>query len=186
MPWVTLHFNTGLRYIDDILMIWTESSEKLKIFIHYLNNIHPTIFTSTDSSTNVPFLDVNVSLTSNGDIYKHRLIYKTYGETPTFTLFILSSPSHKKSYPFQSCTSTSTNLLHAPTHLKLVLMSSFRCSKNCTTCLYICHGLTNHRRNMLHQLIHNLRNQKPCLHDTVQPLQPAIYRRNQTTSKRQI
>ena len=50
-------------------MIWTESPENLKIFIYYLNNIHPTIkVTSSHSPTNVPFLDVNVSLTSDGNI----------------------------------------------------------------------------------------------------------------------
>ena len=38
------------------------------MFIDYLN-IHPTIkFTSSHSYTNVPFLDVNVSL-NNGNIY---------------------------------------------------------------------------------------------------------------------
>ena len=61
--------HTWLRYIDDIFMIWTESLENLKIFIDYLNSIHPNIkFTSSHSPTNVPFLDVNVSLTSDGSI----------------------------------------------------------------------------------------------------------------------
>ena len=52
--------HTWLRYIDDIFMIWTEGLDNLKIFIDYLNNIHSTIkFTSSHSSTNIPFLDVN-------------------------------------------------------------------------------------------------------------------------------
>jgi len=55
--------HTWLRYIDDIFMIWTEGPDKLKIFIDYLNNIHSTIkFTSSHSSTNVPFLVTLVSL----------------------------------------------------------------------------------------------------------------------------
>ena len=63
------HTCQGLRYIDDIFMIWTEGLDKLKIFIDYLNIIHPTIkFTSSHSSTNIPFLDVNVSLTNDGSI----------------------------------------------------------------------------------------------------------------------
>ena len=38
-------------------------------FIDYLNNIHSTIkFTISHSSTNIPFLDVNVSLTNDGNI----------------------------------------------------------------------------------------------------------------------
>ena len=61
--------HTCLRYIDDIFMIWTEGLDNLKIFIDYLNNIHSTIkFTSSHSSTNIPFLDVNVSLTNDGNI----------------------------------------------------------------------------------------------------------------------
>ena len=49
-------------------MIWTEGPNNLAIFIDYLNNIHPTIkFTSSYSTTNVPFLDVNVYL-DNGVI----------------------------------------------------------------------------------------------------------------------
>ena len=61
--------HTWLRYIDDIFMIWTEGLDNLKIFIDYLNNIHSTIkFTSSHSSTNIPFLDVSVSLTNDESI----------------------------------------------------------------------------------------------------------------------
>ena len=50
-------------------MIWTAGLDNLKIFIDYLDNIHPTIkFTSSHSSTNVSFLDVNVSLNNAGNI----------------------------------------------------------------------------------------------------------------------
>ena len=50
-------------------MIWTEGFDNLKIFIDHLNNIHSTIkFTSSHSSTNIPFLDVSVSLTNDGSI----------------------------------------------------------------------------------------------------------------------
>ena len=49
-------------------MIWTEGIDHLTIFIDCLNNIHPTIkVTSSHSFTNVPFLDVMVSL-HNGTI----------------------------------------------------------------------------------------------------------------------
>ena len=57
-----------LRYIDDILMVWTHGEEKLDNFITYLNNIHPTIkFTMERSTSSFPFLDVNVLL-ENGKI----------------------------------------------------------------------------------------------------------------------
>ena len=105
--------HTWLRYIDDIFMIWTESPENLKIFIDYLNNIHPTIkFTSSHSPTSVPFLDVNVSLTSDGNINTGRPFHETHGQTPTFTLFLVSSSTHKKSHPFQPSTPPTTNLFY--------------------------------------------------------------------------
>ena len=86
--------HTWLRYIDDIFMIWTEGLDNLKIFIDYLNNIHSTIkFTSSHSFTNIPFLDVNVSLTDDGslstDLYtkptdKHQhLLYSSCHPLPT-------------------------------------------------------------------------------------------------------
>lgn len=61
--------HTWLRYIDDNFMIWFEGLNNLKIYVGYLNCIHPTIkFTSSHSSTNVSFLDVTVSLTNDGYI----------------------------------------------------------------------------------------------------------------------
>ena len=57
------HPHTWWRFLDDIFMIWTEGLDNLKIFIDYLNNIHATIkCLSSHSLTNVPFLDVMVSL----------------------------------------------------------------------------------------------------------------------------
>jgi len=55
--------HTWLRFLDDIFFIWTEGSDKLRVFVDYLNNLHPTIkFTCSHSLTNIPFLDVMVSL----------------------------------------------------------------------------------------------------------------------------
>ena len=52
-----------LRFIDDIFMIWTAGPEKLKIFVDYLYNLHSTIkFTCSHSPSNIPFLDVMVSV----------------------------------------------------------------------------------------------------------------------------
>ena len=52
-----------IRFINDILMIWTEGPEKLEMFVDYLNNSHSTIkFTCSHSLSNVPFLDVMVSV----------------------------------------------------------------------------------------------------------------------------
>ena len=58
-----LHPHTWWRYLDDIFMIFTEGLDHLKIFVHYLKSIHPSIkLTSNYSLTNIPFLDDTASL----------------------------------------------------------------------------------------------------------------------------
>ena len=92
--------HTWLRYIDDIFMIWTEGLDKLKIVIDYLNNIHPTIkFTSSHSSTNIPFLDVSVSLTNDGSISTD--LYTKPTDKHQHLLYSSCHPLHtKKAIPF--------------------------------------------------------------------------------------
>ena len=49
------------RYIDDILCIWPESPSGLDHFIQYLNQSHPTIkFTYESSTQSVNFLDLTI------------------------------------------------------------------------------------------------------------------------------
>jgi hypothetical protein len=51
------------RFIDDIAMIWFHGEENLLKFLEWMNNIHPTIkFTANYGTTNIPFLDVNMSI----------------------------------------------------------------------------------------------------------------------------
>ena len=91
--------HTWWRYIDDIFMIWTEGLENLNTFVNYLNNLHPTIkFTSNHSFTNIPFLDVMVSL-------KDGLIETDLYTKPTDKhQYLFSSSCHphhtKKGIPF--------------------------------------------------------------------------------------
>ncbi|GFR76685.1 hypothetical protein ElyMa_005807200 [Elysia marginata] len=55
-----------LRYKDDIFLIWTHGRTKLESFIAHANTFHATIkFTSNISDTQIPFLDVMVSLYNN-------------------------------------------------------------------------------------------------------------------------
>ena len=84
----------------DIFMIWTEGPDNLKIFIDYLNNIHSTIkFTSSHSSTNIPFLDVSVSLTNDGSISTD--LYTKPTDKHQHLLYSSCHPSHtKKAIPF--------------------------------------------------------------------------------------
>ena len=92
--------HTWLRYIDDIFMIWTEGLDNLNIFIDYLNNIHSTIkFTSSHSSTNIPFLDVSVSLTNDGSISTD--LYTKPTDKHQHLLYSSCHPLHtKKAIPF--------------------------------------------------------------------------------------
>ena len=81
-------------------MIWTEAPDNLKIFIYYLNNINSTIkFTSSNSSTNVPFLDVSVSLTNDGSISTD--LYTKPTDKHQHLLYLSCHPLHtKKAIPF--------------------------------------------------------------------------------------
>ena len=52
-----------LQYIDDIFFIWTHAEEKLVHFLNDLNNFHPNLsLTYETSKNNINFLDLNVSL----------------------------------------------------------------------------------------------------------------------------
>ena len=49
------------RYIDDMFMIWTDTTEKLETFLLQLNEFHPRLkFTSQHSSTSIDFLDITI------------------------------------------------------------------------------------------------------------------------------
>ena len=87
--------HSWLRYIDDIFMIWTEGLDNLKVFIDYLNNTHSTIkFTSSHSSTNLTFLDVN-----DGSISTD--LYTKPSDKHLHLLYSSCYPLHtKKAIPF--------------------------------------------------------------------------------------
>ena len=78
-------------------MIWTEGLDHLKIFDDYLNNIHPTVkLTSNHSLTNVPFLDIMVSL-HNGTIETDLLNLQT--NTNTYLVHHCHPRHTKKAIP---------------------------------------------------------------------------------------
>ena len=53
-----------LRYIDDIFFIWTHGEEQLNLFLKDLNEFHPNLkFTNETSQNNVDFLDLKGTLT---------------------------------------------------------------------------------------------------------------------------
>ncbi|XP_071054163.1 uncharacterized protein [Onthophagus taurus] len=59
-----------LRYVDDTFVIWQHGQKRLHEFLDHLNSQHPMIkFTmETETAKKLPFLDVLVTRTTNGDI----------------------------------------------------------------------------------------------------------------------
>ena len=124
-PWQP---HTWWRYIDNIFMIWTEGSDRLKIFVNYLNNIHLTIkFTSSHLLTNVPFLDVTVSL-HNGIIETD--LFTNHTDKHQHLLSSSCNPHHtKKAIPFslalrlRRICSTDAKFKHCINELKTYLFA---------------------------------------------------------------
>ena len=74
-------------------------SDKLKVFVNYLNNLHPTIkFTCSHSLTNIPCLDVMVSL-EDGLIETD--LYTKPTDKHQYLLISSCHPNHtKRSIPY--------------------------------------------------------------------------------------
>ena len=87
-----------LRYIDDILMVWTHGEEKLDEFIKNLNSIHSTTKpTSERSATSIPFLDVNIQLHDGIETD----LYCNPTDKHQYLLHSSSHPNHtKRSIPY--------------------------------------------------------------------------------------
>ena len=75
------------------LLIWTHGENSLKDFVNYLNNIHPTIkFTPETSTERINLLDTTVTLD------EHRNLTTTLYNKPTDThLFLHQSSAHPES-----------------------------------------------------------------------------------------
>ena len=88
-----------LRYIDDMFFIWTHGEEQLNLFLKYLNEFHPNLkFTYQTSQNSVDFLDLRVSL-KDGAIFTDLHIKPT--DRDQFLHYKSSYPSHiKNSIPF--------------------------------------------------------------------------------------
>ena len=71
---------TYMRYIDDVLGIWTHGSERLYEYYKFLNDFHPALkFTieRTDrvSSGCIPFLDTNKTVQQDGSYSTELYVY---------------------------------------------------------------------------------------------------------------
>jgi len=83
-----------LRLIDDIFGIFNGTLEQLKLWITFLNNSHPTItFTIDSSPSHIPFLDTLVYLVNNK---LHIRLYKKPTDIKQFLHFSSEHPYHTK------------------------------------------------------------------------------------------
>ena len=49
------------RYIDDFVIIWTDTTDKLTAFLNNLNSLHPNLnFTNQQSPHSIDFLDLTI------------------------------------------------------------------------------------------------------------------------------
>lgn len=89
------------RFIDDILMIWTGTEEKLKEFIAFINTLHPTIkFTASYNfgEAKANFLDTTITI-KDGKISTD--LYRKPTHSPQYLLPSSCHPPHcVKNIPF--------------------------------------------------------------------------------------
>ena len=83
-----------IRYIDDIFMIWLNNQESLLQFINELNDFHPTIkFTKETSNIHINYLDITVELTNNHIQTKS---YHKPTDANTYLHYNSCHPKHQK------------------------------------------------------------------------------------------
>ena len=87
------------RFIDDLFGIWNRTPDDLKEYFRILNNFHPNFkFTLNQSTTEIPFLDVNV-IKINGGLQTS--IYTKPTDKKLYLNFASCHPLHtKRSIPF--------------------------------------------------------------------------------------
>lgn len=101
-------------------MIWTLTEEDLLSFISYLNSRHLTIkFTSSHSSSCIPFLYVIVSL-NDGNIEKISILNQRTNVSTSYTLHATRYTPNDRAIPFslalrlrRICSSDETLTLHS-------------------------------------------------------------------------
>ncbi len=99
-----------LRYIDDIVLVWSHSREELDSFIQHLNAAHPTLkFTAHIHNKSIDFLDMNVKVDTDGGLYT--ILFTKPMDTHTYLHYTSAHPPHqKKSGAYKSAGSGQTHL----------------------------------------------------------------------------
>ena len=86
-----------MRYIDDIIMIWTDTEEKLKDFLTDIDQFNPALhYTYQFSSSTVDFLDLTI-YKGPSFLITNNLDTKTYQKPHNLYQYLHYSSSHQKS-----------------------------------------------------------------------------------------
>ena len=98
-----------LRYIDDIFMVWKSSQDELNQFIKEINEVHPSIkFTTESSKTQVNFLDTTIQINDS------KLTTKTFKKPTDRSAYLHNTSYHpnqlKKQHTIWPSTSTKKDL----------------------------------------------------------------------------
>ena len=97
-----------MRYIDDVLGVWTSGPENLRDYLHHINSTHPsisfTIETTADSGL-IPFLDTKITVEPNGK-YTTELYAGSHHRSPS------SSCSLERQY--------NTTAVNTPDHMRYI------------------------------------------------------------------
>ena len=96
MPTITSNriYREWKRYLDDCFIIWKDDNHLLECFLEILNNLHPAIhFTIETSSNSIPFLDVLVIKKTDK---LETDIYRKPTDTMNYVDFRSCHPRHTK------------------------------------------------------------------------------------------
>ena len=78
-----------LRYIDDIFMVWKSSQDELNQLIKEINEVHPSIkFTTESSKTQVNFLDTTIEINDS------KLTTKTFKKPTDRSAYLHNTSYH--------------------------------------------------------------------------------------------
>ncbi|KAL8616838.1 hypothetical protein ACOMHN_041757 [Nucella lapillus] len=101
-PW-TIDPAIWKRYIDDIITIWLYGEDELNKFMTWMNNQHPSIkFTYSYGRTNLPYLDVSLSIDPDGHLTSDLHVKPT--DAAMILPFNSCHPRHcPRSIPYSQC-----------------------------------------------------------------------------------
>ena len=107
------------RYLDDCLILWPGTEEDMDKLKSIINNIHPDIqFTSESSQTELPFLDILIKKGNTGTTIETDIYYKPT-DSKQYLLFNSCHPKHvRTNVPYNLARRICTIVSNEQTKLK--------------------------------------------------------------------